>query len=349
MLQKIKQSNFYIRLTNWEYWPLFIVNIPIMLFWAWYAIRSRSLFFFARTNPAIETGGVLGESKIKILDQVPQEWKPQTIFIPRKSTCPTVMQQLKAAGLDYPIIAKPNVGERGFMVAKINNDQELDTYIKQSRADFIIQEYIDYPLEFGVLHYRFPDATSGTISSLCVKEFLSVTGDGQSTVRQLMAENPRARLQMKRLLPKMGALAAQVPGKGEKIKLEPIGNHCRGTMFLNGNHMIDDALTEVFDKISHQLEGIYYCRYDIRCRSLEELKKGTGFSILEINGIASDPGHIYDPGYSIVQAYRDIFHHWRIIYQISRVQRKKGVRTMSLKEAAASFRAYRQYMRTAKA
>ena len=73
------------------------------------------------------------------------------------------------------------------------------------------------------------------------------------------------------------------------------------------------------------------------------------FKILEFNGIASEPAHIYDPEYPILQAYKDLYKHWKIIYEIGKVQRAKGIKSMNLHEAFESVINYFNYMRSAKA
>ena len=96
------------------------------------------------------------------------------------------------------------------------------------------------------------------------------------------------------------------------------------------------------------MEGIHYGRFDLKCKSIELLKAGKGFKILEFNGIASEPAHIYDPEYSTLQGYKDFFNHWKIIYQISKMQRAKGIESMKLQEAYESVVTYFKYMRSAK-
>jgi hypothetical protein len=66
--------------------------------------------------------------------------------------------------------------------------------------------------------------------------------------------------------------------KGTTQLLEPIGNHCRGTIFRDKGDLISDPLCEVFDTISKSIEGFYYGRFDLRVRSMEDLIKGETYS-----------------------------------------------------------------------
>lgn len=346
---RFQQSSFYVKWTNWEYYPVYIANIPTVFFWLYFGIRSRSLFFFSAVNPVIETGGVMGESKMNIFNRLPVETIPKTILISKKEKeIENILQKIIKAGIVFPLIAKPDIGERGFLVEKLNNKEELLIYLNKITVDFIIQDFINYPLEVSILYHRFPDAKKGKITSICIKKNLSVTGDGTSTIEKLMTEYPRARFQVKRFQTDYPDLLLKVPSSGEHVELEPIGNHSRGTTFLNGNHFIDQKLEAAFDKIALQMEGIHYGRFDMKCQSIDFLKEAKDFKILEFNGIASEPAHIYDPAYSTLQAYRDIFSHWEIIYQLSKVQRQKGIAAMSWKEAYRSLREYFQYMKMAK-
>ncbi len=348
--KRFRQSTFFVKLLSWEYWPVYITNIPVIGIWLFFALRSRALFFFSAVNPVIETGGVMGESKINILNRLPKSAIPKTVFIKKENaTVNTVLDEMVLAELSFPIIAKPDVGERGFLVEKIARQEELNDYVENINVDFIIQEYIGFPEELSVMYHRMPNGEPGKVTSVCVKKTLEVLGDGVSTVEQLMQEYPRARLQLDRFRKSYSSVLKTIPKNGELIELEPIGNHCRGTTFLNGNHHIDEQLERVFDKIGIEMQGIHYGRFDLKCASIESLKAGRKFKILEFNGIASEPAHIYDPEYPVLKGYMDIFKHWKIIYKISKIQRAKGVESMSPKEAYESLVNYFKYMRSAKA
>ncbi len=346
--QRFKQSSFYVKWMNREYWPSYVANIPIFGFWLLFAVRSRSFFYFSAVNPVIETGGVLGESKINILRRLPKSVIPKTIFIKKENAdVGWITQQIKLAGISFPIIGKPDIGERGFLVEKIENEAQLQNYLKGINADFIIQEFVDLPLEMSVMYYRMPNAERGEITSVCVKEMLTVNGDGISTIEELMQNYPRARFQLSRFKNKSPELLKQVPQNGETVEIEPIGNHCRGTTFLNGNHLIDEALRKVFNTIGLTMEGIHYGRFDLKYRSVEALKNGRDFKILEFNGIASEPAHIYDPAYPALKGYKDFYDHWKIIYRISKMQRVLGIPSMTWKEAVYFYRKHQKLKRSA--
>ncbi|MEO0899213.1 MAG: hypothetical protein AAFY71_22570 [Bacteroidota bacterium] len=342
-----KSSLWKTKLFHWEFWPAQIANIPVVGMWLYFAIKARHLFFFSAANPAIETGGVLGESKIDILNQIPAAYKPLTLFHQAGTSYPEWMDSIEKAGLSFPLITKPNVGERGLGVEKIKNHEAFMDYLKYANYDLIVQEYVDYPEEYSVLHYRFPQKDKGEITSLCRKIYLTVKGDGEHTIRQLIERYPRAMFQLEALESRWGKQLDRVPHIGEKVLLNPIGNHSRGTTFLDANAKITEALTHTFDEINKQLTGIHLCRYDLKCQSLHDLENGQNFKILEINGVAGEPAHVYDPEYSVRQAYKDLFYHWKMVYQVARnLHQEEGVPYMKLGEAWSSLKKHLKYVKT---
>jgi hypothetical protein len=223
---------------------------------------------------------------------------------------------MQQRGLAFPVVAKPNVGERGTHVEKITDAAGLTTYLAAHSHPLIVQEFVDYPIELGVFYSRLPNQPQGQVSSVTLKRFLAVQGNGQATVRQLLAQNDRARFQLPRLEAKLGPALDQVVPAGTQLVVEPIGNHCRGTEFINANHLINKRLQQVFDQIAAGVDGFYYGRFDLKVPNLEHLYAGEQIKILELNGVASEPAHIYHPGYPLWQAYRDVLWHWRRVRRI---------------------------------
>ncbi len=331
------RNKTWIKISNWEYWPFGLVYIPVFVYWAWLVLKARSFFFFSASNPTIENGGMLGESKMKIFDLINDGLKPKTIYLKYDSTINQIHTKLKNEDLHFPLIFKPDIGERGTFVEKIESDEDIEKYISKIKVDFLIQEYIDYPIEMGVFYYRLPNEEKGRVSSIVVKDMLSVTGDGQSSVKELSVKIPRAKIIMSDLEIRLGETMGKVLKSGEMLELEPIGNHCRGTTFLNGNHLINEKLSKTFDKIAKTIEGFYFGRVDLRCKSIAELYNGN-IKILELNGAGSEPGHIYHPGTALLEAYKAIFHHINILYEISKQNHKNGTPYMSFSEGVSEIR-----------
>lgn len=319
-----KRPLFFVKWTNYEYWPYLLFFLPLVPYWLILAIRARSLTFFTAANPGIEHGGIFGESKMAILHMIDKKYLPISVFFEKSSDLKTVLNSLKSSKLAFPIILKPDVGERGNAVEKIDNALMLEAYLKKVNEDFIAQEYIDYEVELGVLYYKFPNNADSGITSIVAKEFLSVVGDGEATLLTLLEQNDRARFQIPSLSTKFSM--DMVLKKGEILKVEPIGNHCRGTKFISGMHLINDDLIKIFDDVSENIMGFNFGRFDLKVKSIEDLMKGENIKILELNGVTSEPGHIFDPKWTLLRAYRDTAANMKIMMQVSKANMKLGVK-----------------------
>lgn len=338
--QKFRRSDFFIKLKSWEYWPFGVVQGPIFIYWLWLSLKARSLLFFSASNPGILTGGMFGESKFSVLEKIPNSLKPRAILIHHPASASSVIQKIKASGLNYPLICKPDLGERGWMVRKIKSDAELDDYLSRAKWDFIIQEFVDLPHEFSVYYVRHPNAKKGEITSLTMKKMLKVIGNGHSKLSELILAKDRAKLQWKVLKEKYANRLNEVLAPGAEIELVSVGNHCLGTTFINKKELITSRMVDSFDIISKQIEGFYFGRYDLRVQTMADLESGK-VMIMELNGCGAEPSHIYHPGASIVKAIKDLFLHWRTLYAISKANHRAGVPYLTFKEGLSIYKKFK--------
>ena len=291
--------------------------------WAWHCLRARSLWFFTPSNPTISFGGFEGETKSEMYEQLPPGTFPKSIYI-----SPSLgFAELKTRAEEkftYPFAAKPDAGMMGFMFRRIDNAKTLEAYHKKMPVNYIIQELVQYPLEVSVFYYRYPNSKTGTITGFLKKEFLQVTGDGQSTLLQLMQEYDRARFRLEEMKAKHADNLKKVLPGGEIYFLSYALNLSRGGRLISLEHEIDDRLLKVFDELSLYTKHFYYGRYDIKCASIEELKQGKNYFILEYNGCGAEPHHAYGNGNTLLQAYGIFLHHWKVLYEISGYNHRNG-------------------------
>lgn len=318
MMKKLLHKPFFIKLFHWEYWPFDVVYSPVYIYWFWLGIKARALFFCSTSNPSIKNGGFLLESKKQIYDLIPAQYYPPTIFFKAGTTRSEILNELTKREMRFPLIAKPDIGMRGLSVEKVHSTGELFNYVKESKVDFLVQEFIPYENEVGIFYYRYPREKKGHISGIVGKEFLTVTGNGKSTIEDLLQQDARFVLQLPVLKRTHASILPQVLAKGKRHVLVPYGNHSRGAKFLDMSHLIDPVLIDTIDKICKKVPGFYFGRMDVRYNTWEELKRGENFSIIELNGAGSEPTHMYDPGHSIFFAWNEIIRHWIILYKISK-------------------------------
>lgn len=310
---------------RYEYWPWYFFFLPVLPVCFYWMIRTRKWLYFTATNPSIPLGGFFGEKKLDILSNIPDQYKTKSILIK-----PGEIPELE--DWKFPLILKPNVGERGNGVVKILNEKELEATMASIDEDHILQEFCDYPFEFGVFYSRIPGSKDSEISSITLKKFMDVTGDGSSSVEQLMSKCIRFRKQISRLRKENHDILKLIPKSGETIRLEPRGNHCLGTEFINANYLIDPQMVKVFDQIVESYNGFNYGRFDLKANSLDSLKTGEGLAIFELNGVSSEPGHIYDVEYNLYKAYRDVSKHWYRMGKIAQANIKLGQKVSTSKE-----------------
>jgi hypothetical protein len=340
-------KNFFLRkFTEWEYWSSYMFYGPNIPFALCLAIKARSFTFFSAVNPGIKSSGNGTESKFETLELIPDEFKPKSILIDKERDFEKIIENIKREELIFPLIAKPDVGFRGNLVKKLKNEEELHEYVTLFPYKFIIQDFIDLPNECGVFYHKYPNEKRGAVTSLTLKSFMSVVGDGFSTVEELVKKNERAKHYVKRLKNNNFNIWLQVLPKNKIVILSEIGNHARGTQFINGTNLIDKDLENVFNKLSSHIPGLFYGRYDIKYNTIEELKQGKNFKFLEVNGIIAEPIQIYDAtSMSYMEALKTFRNHWKIMYKIAMQNHQNGVPFM---KSRAFWKEIRDLMRYVK-
>lgn len=338
LLDKIKLNPFFITLFNWEYWPFAVVYIPIYPVWFWYSLKAKSFFFFGSSNPTIKNAGFLMESKKEIDTLLPEKYKPLTLFFPFDTKPEIIIESIMEHKLNYPLIIKPDIGMQGKAVVKVNNRFELISAASLFTVDYIIQPFIPFSKEMGIFYVRYPSDEYGKITGIVEKEFLTVLGDGVSTIEQLLNQTPRYILQLPVLRKTLGERLYCIPEKNKEEVLVPYGNHARGSLFLDSTYKNNTQLESLIDKVCKSVDSFYYGRLDIRFNSFEELIADKNWSIIELNGAGSEPTHMYDPKHSLFFAWKEIIRHWKMLYEISIQNKGRGFPVLSYSDGKKMFK-----------
>ncbi|HMJ67685.1 MAG TPA: hypothetical protein VK508_02255 [Cyclobacteriaceae bacterium] len=336
-------------LTHWEVWHWFVKYIFIGPAWAWYCCKSRSLWFFTSSNPAITFGGFLGETKREIYQHLPPGSYPKSIFVSPRDNCMDIKSQVDSNGIRFPFVVKPDVGMMGLMFRKIESFDQLRQYHAVMKSDYIVQEYADYPLEVSVFYYRLPGESKGHITGFVKKEYMTVTGDGKSTLKELILQYPRARFRTKELFGKHESRLNEVVENKKVFVLSDALNLSRGGLLVSLEHEKDEQLLSVFDNLSNYSKNFFYGRYDIKCASVADLKEGKNFTILEYNGCGGEPHHVYGNNNSFFRACFILIDHFRILYEISNRNRANGQQPWGLWPGAVFLQSSKAYFRELKA
>jgi hypothetical protein len=300
--------------------------MPLTVFLAWYIIRSRSVWFFTSSNPKVTFGGLEGEPKKEMYDLLPHGSYPPTFNVLPGDSLLDIQQKLLQYKIEYPFIVKPEIGGQGILLRKIDNEAALMHYHSLMRWEYIVQSLVHYPMEVSVFYIRHPKEGKGMVTGFLHKIPLFVTGTGQDTLHTLVTKHPKGSLRVDELYRKHAERWDHVIAKNEKYMLSYAANHNRGAKFVDLKDHIDDKLVSLFDTFSLRINDFFYGRYDIMCTNIDDLKEGKNFTILEYNGCGAEPNHIYDTGYTLIGAYKEILKHWQALYEVCRYNRQQGIK-----------------------
>ena len=324
------------------YWVAKTFKYQSLLHYLLSAARHRSMTYFSAVNPVIELGGMLDEHKSDIYNLLPGSHIPKTV-ISRKGQ--NYISALALNDLHFPLILKPNVGFKGHLVVKVNNEEEMHYYFEQSDGrEILIQEYIDLPREYSIMYFRYPISRRSGISSVIEKKYPYTTGDGVKSLNRLVEDYNNPFLDKEWVFKSFKKELNRIPAKGEKIILDSIGNYSRGAKFYSLNEVIDEELINATDQFFSHIKGLNFFRMDIKSDSLEAYKSGS-FKILEINGAKSEPLHIYDPKYSFAKISKDIHRHWSILNSIVKETQFEREKLPSFKSGWKSYKAVKKLMK----
>lgn len=285
------------------------------------SFKTGKLFYFAATNPKVPLGGFANDSKYSIINKIPVEFKPKTILISNKDNCDNLQSKIQGADFKFPLFVKPNIGEGGFLANKINSWNDLLNYHSKHKMDYLVQEFIHYPIELSILIHNAEGIFN--ISSITERKHLSIIGDGHSKLRKLLSEHKRAKFRIKNILNQCESQLNIILKKGQIHQPTSLGNWDYGAEYIERTEIINSTVLKALENINIKIDLFNYARYDIMCNSIEDFLQGK-MIILEINGVKGEPIHIYDDKYSLYQAYTEMFKHWGFIMKISKRNIKEG-------------------------
>ncbi len=235
---------------------------------------------------------------------------------------------------------KPDLGQRGAGIKLIRQESQALAYLQQTGATLLVQRFAEGPHEAGIFYYRFPGEPSGQVFAITEKVFPVLTGDGRSTISDLVWSDVRARFLAEKYLQRLAGREYEILPAGETLKLVEAGNHAQGCIFRDGMHLNTPALEKCIDEISRNVGGFFIGRYDIRFANEDDLRAGKNFQIIELNGAAAEATNIYDARNSLWFAYRTLFRQWDLVFAIGAENRRRGCAPMKISNG---WRAWRNY------
>ena len=332
------------RIINWEFWPIQIFYLPVVVYVVLLAVKYRSLTAFAAANPALPAGGFKGESKNDIYNALKKSARMNENLLayvlirgeaPHRERLGAAWRFMDENKLTFPLVVKPDAGERGKGVRLVHSLDELTNTISLSERDVILQEFASGE-EVSIFYYRRPHEPHGQIFSITEKQFPTVVGNGVSTIEELILKDLRAVALAKKYIEHNKDRIDRVPAMYEIVRLIEIGTHSRGAVFLDGGWLKTPELESKIDEICRGFKGFYFGRFDIRVPTHTDLQFGQNLKIIELNGVTSESTNIYDPRYSLMDAYRILFQQWRLAFEIGTENTKLGAKRTLIRELMRS-------------
>jgi len=332
------------RLVRWEYWATGPIYLPVFILAVWNILRYRSLSVVTAANPGMPSGGFVLDSKSEILRAFGDSSHIAKFKIihsgsTEKEQKETIFTFLNEIGTSFPVVLKPDFGERGKEVCIAESMPQAIAYLKGTEEEIILQEYVP-GVEYGIFYERHPNEKKGRITGITEKASTIIHGNGQSTLEKLILEDPRAVCQAPIFLKIHKGKLQEIPASGSKIKLNLLGTHSQGSLFLDACDLWTQEMEDAIDQLSQRFDGFYYGRYDIRVNSLEDLQSGHSFKAVELNGVTSEPTHMYDPKHSIFYAWRKLCGQWNRAFEYGHINRQNGHPGIRLKELLRRIRAH---------
>jgi hypothetical protein len=334
------------RWRHWEFWPGSLFYPPVVIYYLWLAIKYRGAMLPTAANPGIFSGGMVGESKMATLRDLmvtSPEFTAEAELLAGSTPderLATLRKICARRNISYPFILKPDLGQRGAGIKLIRNEPQAEAYLQQTSAPLLVQRFAAGPHEVGIFYYRFPGEPRGRIFAITEKVFPVITGDGKSTIAELIWRDDRARFLAGKYLQRLGSRQNDVLAAGETRSLVQAGNHAQGCIFRDGMRLNTPTLEERIDEISKKVNGFFIGRYDIRFASEEDLRAGKNFQIIELNGAAAEATSIYDARNSLWSAYRTLFRQWDLVFAIGAENRRHGCVPMSISTCWREWRNY---------
>lgn len=331
------------RLSNWEFWPFYVTNVVTFVYVLYTGlVKYRRATLFTLTNPAIKPdSGFIGERKSAIFKGLGQEYVGSWRLVGAANDIQDRLDLLHSFmadhSLDYPIVLKPDAGQRGQGVKICPDLETARQWLEQAERDYLIMEYLPGE-EFGVFYYRLPDQPRGRIFSINRKKLLDVVGDGKSTLEELILRDERAVCMAPMFFENLEADLLDIIPEGQTRQLGQVGTHSRGSLFLDGADLISPELLDRVERIVENYSGFYFGRFDFKAPSEEDLREGKNLKVIELNGLTSEATHIYDPKNSIFYAWKTLIDQWSIAFEIAEANLKKGLQPMPLAEFISHWR-----------
>ncbi len=318
-------------------WPGAVLYLPVRVGIILLSFRYRRLTAFASANPAFgRIGGFIGDSKSLLLRPFQRDSR----------CCPTLALSLEdakdervkeaaafAACHGFPVVFKPEVAEDGAGLRFVHTQEQLERLVRGAKEDFLLQKFIS-GFEFEVVWRRNPGKDDGRIMSIVQKRDVTVRGDGEQTLEELIWLDEVAVSRGELFIRCHARDLNRVIPAGQKVTLNLTGSYGHGARCLHRHDLITVELDTAMTLFAKRFPGLHFARFDLRALSLEDLKAGR-FMVTEVGGCCHVSSLLRDESLRFSRSYSVVWSQIRACIEAGAYNLSQNVRPVPLDELMA--------------
>ncbi|MEM7359516.1 MAG: ATP-grasp domain-containing protein [Pseudomonadota bacterium] len=323
---------------KYEFWHPRVFELPFYIYLGWQClINGVSIRTLAKANYALDHGEIGLGSKLDSQLAFNQDY-----FLPSTLVSEDLSDEEKQAFIHqfveehgYPVILKSNMGCVGKGIAKVNDAADVEKFTPLLMGDYILQKFTPFNYECGVFYVRMNGKPR--ITGVNKKHFPTVVGNGRDTILTLAQQHPRYTQHWDSFLQDIDT--SEVLAENQEKRLSFIGSHTLGCKFTDDTHLVTPELEKAIFHLFESQPGFNFGRVDVKCENEAAFQRGE-FVVIEVNGVASLPTNMFDPKFSVWQAYKIFFEHGKYLVKIAREHRHQPMELLSyldvMKQAKAN-------------
>ncbi len=318
-------------------WPAAVLYLPVRLGILALCLRYRRLTAFASANPAFgRVGGFIGDSKSLLMRPFQRDSR----------CCPTLALSLEdpkeervkeaaafAACHGFPVVFKPEVAEDGAGLRFVRTQEQLEQLVRAANEDFLLQKFIP-GFEFEVVWRRNPGKDDGRIMAIVQKRDVTVRGDGEQTLEELIWLDEVAVSRGELFIQCHARDLNRVIPAGHKVTLNLTGSYGHGARCLHRHDLITVELDTAMTAFAKRFPGLHFARFDLRAVSIEDLKAGR-FIVTEVGGCCHVSSLLRDESLRFARSYSVVWSQIRACLEAGAYNLSQNVRPVPLDELMA--------------
>lgn len=318
---------------KYEFWNPRLFEFPYYVYLGWQCLkRGLSIKTLAKANYALDHGEIGLSSKFDSQMAFDQSYFMPTELLEDSLSVEAKKKQIRAfvEVHNYPVILKSNLGSVGKGIVKLESDADIEKHTPRLLGGYILQKYTSNPYECGVFFVRVGGKPK--VTGINQKHFPSIIGNGVDTIDTLARNHYRYTSHWNSFLQDFDT--SIVLPDGEQKQLSFIGSHTLGCKFTDDSDLLTPELEAAIVAFFESQQGFNFGRVDVKCADQDAFQRGE-FVVIEVNGVASLPTHMFDPKFSVWRAYKVFFEHAVYLAQAAKDHQHKEMELLSYREVIA--------------